>query len=64
MLVLSRKENEKLRIGDTITLTIVRIGNGKVRIGIDAPPEVIVLRDELAKRVAEELVQQPVARAS
>ncbi len=47
MLVLSRKETERIRLGDSIVLTVVRVAGDKVRIGIDAPPEVLVLRDEL-----------------
>ncbi len=47
MLVLSRREGEKLFIGDDITITIVRIGRGAVRIGIDAPESMKVLRVEL-----------------
>lgn len=37
MLVLSRKPGERIRIGDDVTLTIVRIGPNSVRLGIDAP---------------------------
>jgi carbon storage regulator len=47
MLVLSRKENERIRLGDSIVLTIVRVSGDKVRLGIQAPPDVLVLRDEL-----------------
>lgn len=47
MLVLSRKEGEKIQLGDNITLTVVRIAGDKVRIGIEAPKDVIVLRTEL-----------------
>jgi len=47
MLVLSRKESEKIRLGDSIVVTIVRVSGDKVRLGIEAPPDVIVLRDEL-----------------
>lgn len=47
MLVLSRKETERIKLGDSIVLTIVRVAGDKVRIGIDAPPDVLVLRDEL-----------------
>jgi len=47
MLVLSRRTNESLTIGPDIRVTIVHIGPGKVRVGIDAPPEVLVLRNEL-----------------
>jgi carbon storage regulator len=47
MLVLSRKESEKIRLGDSIVVTIVRVSGDKVRVGIEAPPNVLVLRDEL-----------------
>lgn len=47
MLVLSRKENQKLQLGDSITLTIVRLSGDQVRLGIEAPREVRILRDEL-----------------
>lgn len=47
MLVLSRKENERIRLGDSIVVTIVRVSGDKVRLGIQAPPDVLVLRDEL-----------------
>ena len=47
MLVLSRKENQKLKLGDSITLTIVRLSGDQVRLGIEAPREVRILRDEL-----------------
>ena len=47
MLVLSRKQNERIRVGDSVVVTIVRVSGDKVRIGIEAPPNVKVLRDEL-----------------
>jgi len=47
MLVLSRKEGEKIRIGDDVVITIVRAQGGKVRVGVEAPKDVVVLRDEL-----------------
>ena len=47
MLVLSRKESERIRLGDSIIVTIVRVSGDKVRLGIEAPPDVLVLRDEL-----------------
>lgn len=46
MLVLSRKPGESIQIGDDITITVVKSGNN-VRIGIDAPKDVTVLRKEL-----------------
>jgi len=47
MLVLSRRQNERIRVGDTVVVTVVRVSGDKVRIGIEAPPHVKVLRDEL-----------------
>lgn len=48
MLVLSRKANEKIRIGDDITITILRTKGKTVRVGIEAPNSVPVLRGELS----------------
>jgi len=48
MLVLSRRENERIRLGDSIVVTVVRVGGDRVRLGIDAPADVLVLRDELS----------------
>lgn len=47
MLVLSRKETQRIRVGDSIVVTIVKIAGDKVRVGIEAPSDVLVLRDEL-----------------
>lgn len=50
MLVLSRKPGEKIFIGNDITLTIVKIDGNKVRLGLEAPQEVLILREEIAKK--------------
>jgi len=47
MLVLSRKENERIKLGDSIVVTVVRVGRDKVRLGIEAPSDMLVLREEL-----------------
>lgn len=47
MLVLSRRENERLRVGDSIVVTVIRVSGDRVRLGIEAPSEMVVLRDEL-----------------
>lgn len=47
MLVLSRKESEKIMLGDSIVLTIVRISGDRVRLGIQAPSDMLILRKEL-----------------
>jgi len=47
MLVLSRKPGERILIGDEIAVTVVRIGPNTVRIGIEAPRTMNIVRDEL-----------------
>jgi carbon storage regulator len=47
MLVLSRKESEKIKLGDSIVLTIVRVSGDRVRLGIEAPSDMLILRHEL-----------------
>ncbi len=49
MLVLSRKVGERILIGEDIAITVVRITGGGVRIGIEAPTEMPVIREELKK---------------
>jgi carbon storage regulator len=51
VLVLSRKEGERIRLGEAIVITVVRVAGDKVRVGIDAPDGVRILRDELAPHV-------------
>jgi carbon storage regulator len=47
MLVLSRKESQRVRLGNDIVLTIVRVSGDKVRLGIEAPSDLLILREEL-----------------
>ena len=47
MLVLSRKESEKIMLGDSVILTIVRVSGDRVRLGIEAPSDMLILRMEL-----------------
>jgi carbon storage regulator len=61
VLVLSRKIGERILIGDKIAVTVVKIGHGGVRIGVEAPPELAVVREELARelrRVEQELADE------
>ena len=53
MLVLSRKAGERILLGDQIVLTVVRIGPNNVKIGIDAPKEMNIVRDELVVESSE-----------
>ena len=54
MLILTRKAGEKIRIGDDITIHVVDIGKGNVRIGVDAPKDVAIMRNEVVERIEEE----------
>ena len=47
MLILTRKKNETIQIGDGISVTVIRVSGNKVRLGISAPRELRVLRVEL-----------------
>ena len=51
MLVLSRKVGERIWIGEDISVTVVRITGGGVRIGIEAPTEMAVVREELKQKL-------------
>ena len=54
MLVLSRKKDEKIVIGDNITLMVIEIRGDKVRLGIDAPKDVSVHREEVYNAILRE----------
>ena len=56
MLVLSRKSGERIHIGENITVTIVRIGPNNVRLGIDAPRDLNIVREELCVPANSELL--------
>lgn len=49
MLVLTRKQGQSLLIGDNVELTVLEISGDKVRIAIDAPKDISILRKELAE---------------
>ena len=55
MLVLSRKSGERILIGDNVAVTIVRIGPNTVRLGIDAPRDMNIVREELCVDVAKKV---------
>lgn len=47
MLVLTRKMSQRIMIGDSIVITVVRVDRDRVRLGIEAPRELAVIREEL-----------------
>ena len=57
MLVLTRKQGEQIRIGDNVVITVVRTKGKGVRLGIQAPAHVPVLRGEIARAIASETEQ-------
>ena len=59
MLVLSRRESERIRLGDSIVLTVVSLTGDRVRLGIDAPTDVVVLREELLSPAGSEPLVLP-----
>ena len=59
MLVLSRKLGEKIYIGDNICITVVDIDRGKIRLGIEAPRDVPIYRQELLPLKADATVSGP-----
>ena len=63
-MVLTRRKNEKIVIGEGIVVTVVAINGNRVRLGIDAPPEVPVHREEIARGLELEYPLVPVSRAS
>jgi len=56
MLVLSRKSGQRICIGDSIQISVLEVRGGKVRLGFEAPLQVEILREEVARRVEDEAV--------
>jgi len=58
VLVLSRKQGEKIVIGDNISVVVIEVRGAKVRLGIDAPRDVAVHREEVYEAIKRESEQQ------
>jgi len=57
MLILTRRIGEKLRIGDEIAVTVLGVKGNQVRLGVDAPKDVAVHREEIYQRIQEDKEQ-------
>lgn len=67
MLVLSRKSGQRIRIGDSVELTVIEVRGNKVRLGFTAPPDVAIHREEVYKRIngqPAEVLRAALARTS
>lgn len=62
MLVLSRKVGERILLGDRIRITVVRVSGGGVRLGIEAPADISVVREEVVR--SETVASSKAERAS
>lgn len=63
MLVLSRRESERIKVGNSIVITVVRVTGDKVRLGIEAPADMVVLREELELHARPEVTAPAVVPA-
>ena len=64
MLVLSRKVGERILIGENISVTVVRVAQGTVRIGVDAPDDLQIVREEIKDQRTENRASKSERRTS
>ena len=59
MLILTRRVGETMMIGDTVTVTVLGVNGGQIRLGIAAPKDVPVHREEVFERIKQEQANPP-----
>ncbi len=64
MLILSRRTDEAIRIGDDVTITVLSVKGKQVRLGVDAPKDVSVHREEIYQRIQAGLPEAQATIAS
>jgi carbon storage regulator len=57
MLILTRKEGEKVFIGSDIKISIISVSENQVKVGIEAPPNVKILREELYEKIKQSMIE-------
>lgn len=57
MLILSRRVGETIHVGDSVTVTVLAVARGQVKIGIEAPRELTVHREEVYRRIQDEKIR-------
>lgn len=62
MLVLTRREDQRILVGDDIVITLVRLGSYAARIGIDAPPDVDIRREEVPELERDDIYSERIAK--
>jgi len=58
MLILQRREGDTVHIGDDIVVTVQHLNGGRVTLGVDAPPDVLILRGELRESAPKDEAKQ------
>jgi carbon storage regulator len=64
MLILTRKVGEVIRIGDAVTIRVLEVRGSQVRLGVDAPADVRIFREEVYRAMQDEQAEAPVPAAS
>ena len=64
MLILSRKMGESIHVGDSITVTVLAVSRGQVKIGIEAPKDLGVHREEIYRRIQDEKSREDSSKAA
>lgn len=58
MLILTRKKGEKIMIGDNVEITLISLRNGYAKIGVSAPDEISVHREEIYRRIHDQELEE------
>jgi carbon storage regulator len=62
LLILTRRIGETLMVGDDVTITVLSVKGNQVRIGVKAPPEIAVHREEIYNRIQETSAEQKIPK--